>query len=171
MKMAAILDAILDFEECQQGISGDFLSVILHIFLDLSWKNQLVTKNVQVKTNIIGLSGKASDNMTRINIASGEMGVPTIFFQDFRLSPQMAKPCKEHIQYCNQTGMKCPKLLMRWQPQNKQTNKQTNKNKNKKQTNKQTNKQNKTNKKLTICSVLLLVACAWSKVWLTGQRS
>ena len=35
-KMAAILDAILDFEECQQGISGDFLSVILHIFLDLS---------------------------------------------------------------------------------------------------------------------------------------
>ena len=53
--MAAILDAILDFEECQQGISGDFLSVILHIFLDLSWKNQLVTKNVQVKTNIIGL--------------------------------------------------------------------------------------------------------------------
>ena len=55
--MAAILDAILDFEECQQGISGDFLSVILHIFLDLSWKNQLVTKNVQVKTNIIGLQG------------------------------------------------------------------------------------------------------------------
>ena len=53
--MVAILDAILDFEECQQGISGDFLSVILHIFLDLSWKNQLVTKNVQVKTNIIGL--------------------------------------------------------------------------------------------------------------------
>ena len=53
--MPAILDAILDFEECQQGISGDFLSVILHIFLDLSWKNQLVTKNVQVKTNIIGL--------------------------------------------------------------------------------------------------------------------
>ena len=53
--MAAILDAILDFEECQQGIFGDFLSVILHIFLDLSWKNQLVTKNVQVKTNIIGL--------------------------------------------------------------------------------------------------------------------
>ena len=53
--MAAILDAILDFEECQQGISGDFLSVILYIFLDLSWKNQLVTKNVQVKTNIIGL--------------------------------------------------------------------------------------------------------------------
>ena len=53
--MAVILDAILDFEECQQGISGDFLSVILHIFLDLSWKNQLVTKNVQVKTNIIGL--------------------------------------------------------------------------------------------------------------------
>ena len=53
--MAAILDAIFDFEECQQGISGDFLSVILHIFLDLSWKNQLVTKNVQVKTNIIGL--------------------------------------------------------------------------------------------------------------------
>ena len=53
--MAAILDAILDFEECQQGISGDFLSVILHIFMDLSWKNQLVTKNVQVKTNIIGL--------------------------------------------------------------------------------------------------------------------
>ena len=49
--MAAILDAILDFEECQQGILGDFLSVILHIFLDLSWKNQLVTKNVQVKTN------------------------------------------------------------------------------------------------------------------------
>ena len=29
--MAAILYAILDFEECQQGISGDFLSVILHI--------------------------------------------------------------------------------------------------------------------------------------------
>ena len=27
---------ILDFEECQQGISMDFLSVILHIFLDLS---------------------------------------------------------------------------------------------------------------------------------------
>ena len=54
-KMAAILDAILDFEECQQGISGDFLSVILHIFLDLSWKNQLVIKNVQVKPNIIGL--------------------------------------------------------------------------------------------------------------------
>ena len=53
--MAAILDAILDFEECQQGISGDFLSVILYIFLDLSWKNQFVTKNVQVKTNIIGL--------------------------------------------------------------------------------------------------------------------
>ena len=53
--MAAILEAILDFEECQQGISGDFLSVILHIFLDLSWKNQLVTKNVQVKTNIIGV--------------------------------------------------------------------------------------------------------------------
>ena len=46
--MAAILDAILDFEECQQGISGDFLSVILHIFLDLSWKNQLVTKNVHL---------------------------------------------------------------------------------------------------------------------------
>ena len=36
--MASNLDAILDFEECQQGISGDFLSVILHIFLDLSWK-------------------------------------------------------------------------------------------------------------------------------------
>ena len=53
--MVAILDAILDFEECPQGISGDFSSVILHIFLDLSWKNQLVTKNVQVKTNIIGL--------------------------------------------------------------------------------------------------------------------
>ena len=53
--MAAILDAILDFEECQQGISGDFLSVILQIFLDLSWKNQLVTKNGKVKTNIIGL--------------------------------------------------------------------------------------------------------------------
>ena len=47
-KMAAILDAILDFEECQQGISGDFSSVILHIFLDLSWKNQLVTKNVHL---------------------------------------------------------------------------------------------------------------------------
>ena len=46
--MAAIMDAILDFEECQQGISGDFLSVILHIFLDLSWKNQLVTKNVHL---------------------------------------------------------------------------------------------------------------------------
>ena len=56
--MAAILDAILDFEECQQGISGDFLSVILPIFLDLSWKNQLVTKNVQVKTNTIGLIRK-----------------------------------------------------------------------------------------------------------------
>ena len=35
-KKSAILDAILDFEECQQGISRDFLSVILHIFLDLS---------------------------------------------------------------------------------------------------------------------------------------
>ena len=53
--MAPILEAILDFEECQQGISGDFLLVILHIFLDLPWKNQLVTKNVQVKTNTIGL--------------------------------------------------------------------------------------------------------------------
>ena len=53
--MAAILDAILYFEECQQGISGDFLLVILHIFLNRSWKNQLVTKNVQVKTNTIGL--------------------------------------------------------------------------------------------------------------------
>ena len=53
--MAAILDAILDFEERHQGILRDFLSLILHIFLDLSWKNQLVTKNVQVKTNIIGL--------------------------------------------------------------------------------------------------------------------
>ena len=46
--MAAMLDAIFDFEECQQGITGDFLSVILHIFLDLSWKNQLVTKNVHL---------------------------------------------------------------------------------------------------------------------------
>ena len=36
--MAAILDAILDFEERHHGIFRDFLSVILHIFLDLSWK-------------------------------------------------------------------------------------------------------------------------------------
>ena len=54
-KIAAILDAILDFEKPSRGIFGDFLSGILHIFLDLFWKNQLVPKNVHLLAKILGL--------------------------------------------------------------------------------------------------------------------
>ena len=43
--MAAILDAILNFQGRTRWILGDFQLVILHIFLDLPCKNQLVTRD------------------------------------------------------------------------------------------------------------------------------
>ena len=46
--MAAILDAILNFEKPTRGIPGDFLSVIQHTFMDPSWKNQLVPNYVHL---------------------------------------------------------------------------------------------------------------------------
>ena len=46
--MAAILDAILNFEKPISGILGDFESVIQHTFNDLSWKNQLVPNYVHL---------------------------------------------------------------------------------------------------------------------------
>ena len=55
--MAAILDAILDCVKRSRRIHEDFWYVILDTFLDLSWKNQLVTRNVHLKTNALGLEG------------------------------------------------------------------------------------------------------------------
>ena len=49
------LDAIQDFQVCTTGISRDFKTVLLHIFLNLPCKNQLVTRDVEVLANTIGL--------------------------------------------------------------------------------------------------------------------
>ena len=46
--MAAILDAILNFEKPTRGILRDFKSVIQHTFMDLSWKIQLVSNYVHL---------------------------------------------------------------------------------------------------------------------------